>query len=153
MIALRPYLAADAPVLALIFRDSVEACEDYDDGQRAAWAAAAQEPAFGAKLAADLTLVATLEGAPQGFASLRGKDEIAMLYVHPDAQGQGLAAALVDALEKLARARGATRISVDASENAEALFFKRGYVGLRRNTKRMGDEWLGDTTMQKDFTP
>ena len=42
---LRPMLPADVPVLAAIFQASIEelAEEDYDDGQRNAWAAAADD--------------------------------------------------------------------------------------------------------------
>ena len=41
---------------------------------------------------------------------------------------------LVDALEKLAGARGAKTLTVDASDTAEPFFKKRGYVAKQRNT-------------------
>jgi putative acetyltransferase len=63
--------------------------------------------------------------------------------------GQGVAAALIDALEKLAAARGATKLLVDASDTARLFFTHRGYVAERRNTVPLGDEWLGNTTMTK----
>ena len=73
------------------------------EAQRAAWASRADdEEAFGGKLAGQLTLVATINGAPVGFASLKGADHIDMLFVHPSAARQGVAAMLCDALEKLA---------------------------------------------------
>ena len=50
-----------------------------------------------------------MDGSPVGFASLEGNDEIDMLYVHPAAAGQGVGTMLVDALEKLAAARGAAQ--------------------------------------------
>jgi putative acetyltransferase len=84
-----------------------------------------------------------------GFASLKGADHIDMLYVHPAAAGQGVATMLCEALEKLAGGRGAKKINVDASDNAEGLFLKRGYVGLQRNTVTVNGEWLANTTMQK----
>ena len=87
-LALRPLLPADVPLLREIFRDSIEALtgEDYSEAQQEAWAAAADdEVAFGKKLTAQLTLVATMEGSAVGFASLEGKDKIDMLYVHPAA--------------------------------------------------------------------
>ena len=97
------------PLLREIFRDSIEALtdDDYTEAQQDAWASAADDEAeFGKKLAGQLTLVATLEGSPVGFASLEGKDKIDMLYVHPAVAGQGIGAMLADALEKLAgRAR------------------------------------------------
>ena len=150
--ALRPFLPADTPVLAAIFAAAIQELtgEDYNEEQQEAWASAADdEEEFGKKLASELTLIASLKNAPVGFASLKGKDHIDMLYVHPNAAGQGVASALLDALEKLARARGAEKLTVDASDNAQEFFRKRGYVAQQRNSVTINGEWLANTTMQK----
>jgi putative acetyltransferase len=150
--ALRPFLPADTPVLAAIFAAAIQELtgDDYDETQQEAWASVADDEAeFGKKLAGELTLIATLKNAPVGFASLRGKDHIDMLYVHPNAAGQGVASALLDALEKLAGARGAEKLTVDASDNAQEFFRKRGYVAQQRNSVTINGEWLANTTMQK----
>jgi putative acetyltransferase len=150
--ALRPFLAADTPVLAAIFAASIEELtgEDYSEAQQQAWASAADdEDEFGKRLAGELTLVATLQNSPVGFASLKGADHIDMLYVHPSAAGQGVASMLCEALEKLAGGRGAKGLTVDASDNAQEFFAKRGYVGKQRNTVTVNGEWLANTTMQK----
>jgi putative acetyltransferase len=150
--ALRPFLAADTPMLAAIFVASVEELtgDDYSEAQQQAWASAADdEEQFGQRLASELTLIATLQNSPVGFASLKGTDHIDMLYVHPGAVGQGVASMLCDALEKLAGSRGAKSLSVDASDNAQEFFSKRGYVGKQRNTVTVNGEWLANTTMQK----
>jgi len=152
--ALRPFLAVDAPVLAAIFVAAIEELtgEDYSEAQQEAWASVADdEEQFGKRLAGELTLIATLQNSPVGFASLKGADHIDMLYVHPSAVGQGVASMLCDALEKLAGARGAKSLSVDASDNAEGFFAKRGYVGKQRNTVIVNGEWLANTTMQKNL--
>ena len=153
-LALRPLLPADVPLLREIFRDSIEALtgEDYSEAQQEAWAAAADdEAAFGKKLTAQLTLVATMEGSAVGFASLEGKDKIDMLYVHPAAAGQGVGAMLADALEKLAGSRGATKLAVDASDSARGFFEKRGYVPQQRNSVTIAGEWLANTTLHKQL--
>ena len=150
--ALRPFLAADTPVLAAIFAASIEELtgDDYSEAQQQAWASAADdEEQFGKRLAGELTLIATLQNSPVGFASLRGADHIDMLYVHPGAAGQGVGSMLADALEKLAGGRGARSLTVDASDNAQEFFEKRGYVGKQRNTVTVNGEWLANTTMQK----
>src|SRR6202040_3728427 len=150
--ALRPFLAEDTPVLAAIFAASVEELtgDDYSEAQQEAWASAVDdEEKFGQRLAAELTLVATLQNSPVGFAALKGPDHIDMLYVHPSAAGQGVASMLCDALEKLAGGRGAKSLTVDASDNAQEFFAKRGYVGKQRNTVTVNGEWLANTTMQK----
>ncbi|PWE79345.1 GCN5 family acetyltransferase [Bradyrhizobium sp. SUTN9-2] len=149
--ALRPFLPADVPMLAAIFAASIEELtgDDYSEAQQEAWMAAAEDEEFGKRLASDLTLIATLEGSPVGFASLRGNDHIRMLYVHPAVAGQGIATMLVDALERLAGGRGAKSLSVDASDTAEGFFAKRGYTAQQRNSVTINDEWLANTTMKK----
>jgi putative acetyltransferase len=149
---LRPFLATDTPVLAAIFAASVAELtgDDYSEAQQEAWASAVDdEEKFGQRLASELTLVATLQNSPVGFAALKGPDHIDMLYVHPSAVGQGVASMLCDALEKLAGGRGAKNLTVDASDNAMEFFLKRGYVAMQRNTVTVNGEWLANTTMQK----
>ncbi len=153
-LGLRPFLPDDAPLLREIFRDSIEelTADDYTAAQQEAWASVADNVSdFGKKLAGQLTLVATLEGSPVGFASLEGKDKIDMLYVHPAAAGQGVGATLADALEKLAGGRGVVKLVVDASDSARGFFEKRGYTAQQRNTISVGDEWLANTTFHKQL--
>jgi putative acetyltransferase len=150
--ALRPFLPDDTPILAAIFAAAIQELtgDDYSEEQQEAWASVADDEAtFGARLAGELTLIATMQGAPIGFAALKGKDQIDMLYVHPSAAGQGVASMLCDALEKLGGARGATKLSVDASDTAVDFFRKRGYVAQQRNSVTINGEWLANTTMQK----
>jgi putative acetyltransferase len=150
--ALRPFLPADTPILAAIFVAAIQELtgDDYGEAQQEAWASAADdEEAFGKKLAGELTLIATMQNAPVGFASLRGPDHIEMLYVHPSVVGQGVGAMLCDALEKLAGARGAKALTADVSDNAQEFFQKRGYIAKQRNTVTINGEWLANTTMQK----
>jgi putative acetyltransferase len=151
-LAMRPLLSADVPLLAEIFRASVEeaGAEDYNEAQLEAWASAADdEEEFGARLAHALTLVATLEGTAIGFVALADNLRIDMLYVHPAATGQGVGEMLCDALEKLAAARGVRELSVDASDSARGFFELRGYAPKTRNTVALGGEWLANTTMVK----
>jgi len=149
--ALRPYLPADTPVLAAIFAAAIGELtgDDYTEEQQEAWMAVAEDEEFGRRLAADLTLIATMQDSPVGFASLRGKDHIRMLYVHPSVARQGVASMLVDALEKLAGGRGAEKLTVDASDSAAEFFRKRGYAAKQRNSITINGEWLANTTMQK----
>src|ERR1700723_2629838 len=143
--ALRPFLAADTPMLAAIEELTGE---DYNQAQQEAWASAADdEEKFGKRLAGELTLIATLQNSPVGFASLKGADHIDMLYVHPSAAGQGVASMLCEALEKLAGGRGAKTLTVPSRANAEGFFLKPGYVGLQRNPVKLNGEWLANTTM------
>ena len=150
--ALRPYLAEDATVLADIFRASIEglAAEDYSETQVDAWAAAADdEEGFAARLGAGLALVATMEGSPVGFAVLDGPTHIDLLYVHPAVAGKGVGSMLIDALERLAAARGTKKLTVEASDNSTDFFRKRGFKAMQRNSVPLGGEWFANTTMEK----
>jgi putative acetyltransferase len=151
-LAMRPMLPTDVPFLAEIFRASIEelSANDYSEAQREAWASAAgDEEEFGARLAGELTLVATIGGDAIGFAALADNTRLDMLYVHPVAAGQGAAAMLCDALERLAAARGARELTVEASDTASGFFERRGYVAKTRNTVTVGGEWIANTTMVK----
>jgi len=151
-LALRPFLPADLPLVAEIFRASIEELtgEEYSAAQQEAWAsAAADQAAFAARLAKGVTLLGTMDGSPVGFAALEGAEHLDMLYVHPAAAGQGVGSMLVDALEKLAASRGARRLFADVSDSAQDFFRRRGFVPRQRNSMPVGDEWLANTTMEK----
>ena len=154
-VSLRPYVPTDARRCVEIFCSSIEelAADDYDADQRKAWASAADdEEAFAARLAGALTLIAVIDAAAAGFASLEGGDVIGMLYVDPEFAGRGAGRALIDALTKLAAARGAKRLTAEASEGAKPLFERLGFTAERRNLVRVGDEWLANTTMAKSLS-
>jgi putative acetyltransferase len=148
---LRPFLPADAPICAAIYEASITELtgDDYTEAQQEAWVAALDEDSLVDRLGRQLTLIATLREAPVGFASLKDGNHIDLLFVHPGAVGQGVASALLDALERLAGARGAARLTADVSDTAHRFFTRRGYIAHRRNTVPLDDEWLGNTTMQK----
>jgi putative acetyltransferase len=151
-VALRPYVPADAKRCAEIFRASIEelAAEDYDVDQREAWASTADDEAvFAARVGGGLGLIAVIDGAAAGFATLKGAETIDMLYVDPAFAGQGAGRTLVDALTRLAAARGAKRLTTEASDVSKPLFERLGFSAQKRNLVRVGDQWLANTTMTK----
>jgi putative acetyltransferase len=154
-VSLRPYLPADADRCAAIFRASVEdlASEDYSAEQCAAWAARADDPDFPKRLSEALTLIALIDGEPAGFASLKGAETIDMLYVDPKFARRGVGAALLDALVRLAAARGAKTLAGDVSDTARPLFERLGFQAQRRNIVQLDEEWLANTTMTKRLAP
>ena len=151
-VALRPFLPADGCRCAIIFRSAIEeiAGEDYSEAQCEAWAARADDEAEFAKgLASHLTLVATDDGEIVGFASLKGDSHVEMLFVDPAHARCGVATTLMDALIKLARARGAKILTGDVSDTAKPLFDRLGFQSQKRNLVLIGEEWLGNTSMSK----
>ena len=152
---LRPFLPADTMALRELFAQSIEELtqDDYDDDQRLAWIEQAEDAtAFAKRLGEATTLIVHSGGEALGFASLtKDNKTLDMLYVHPHHARQGVGAALCDAMEKIARARGAETLSVDASETAVLFFEARGYAPIQRNSIPVGDEWLTNTTMTKQL--
>lgn len=154
--SLRPFLAADLPILAEIRLAAIEdlTVEDYDEAQRRAWVSRADDAAaLGATLEQGLSLVALINGSPVGFIVMLEGGLIDQLYVHPAFARIGVASALCDAIEKLAAARGVATLMTDASDTAKPLFEKRGFVAERRNTIEIDDEYLGNTRMKKALSP
>lgn len=152
---LRPFLPADTVRLQDLFAQSIEELtqDDYDEDQRLAWISRAADPAeFAKRLMEALTLVVERDGELQGFASLKNNAEIDMLFVHPFAVGEGVATTLLDALERLAAARGAKTLTADVSDTAHDFFQSRGYQPMRRNNVPIDDVWLASTTMTKTLS-
>lgn len=151
-VPLRPFLLADTQRLQDLVAQSIEELtqDEYDEDQRLAWMSqAAEAEAFAERLAGNVTVLAELDGEILGFASLKAGKEIDMLFVHPYAAGQGIGSQLVEAMEKLAGARGAEALSVDASDTAHEFFERRGYAVVRRNTFTIDEVWVANTTMTK----
>jgi putative acetyltransferase len=149
---IRPFMPADTMALRDLYAQSIEelTADDYTEDQRLAWMAKAEDAkAFAERLGSMVTLIVQVEGEYLGFASLKNNTVLDMLYVHPYAAGQGVGTALVDALERLALARGAKEITVEASDTALSFFADRGYVPGQRNLMPIADEWLSNTTMSK----
>ena len=153
---LRPFLPADTVALRDLFAQSIEelTADDYDENQRLAWIATAEDAGeFANRLGGMLTLVVQLDGIYLGFTSLKDNKTIEMLYVHPDYAGEGIGTALVDAVEKIAAARGAETLTADASDSAVTFFERLGYEQTSRNSVPIAEQWLSNTTMKKRLTP
>ncbi len=152
---LRPFLPTDTIALADILREAVYdlASEDYDEDQRVAWMSTVNdEDAFGQRLASQLTLVALDAGEPAGFISLRDNAHIDMIYVLPGFAREGAGTDLIEAIMKIAAARGAETLTADVSDNAKPFFEAFDFVPEKRNMVMIDEEYLGNTTMRKALT-
>ncbi len=67
----------------------------------------------------------------------------------PPWRSEGVGTFLCEAIEKLARARGAKHLTVDASDTALPFFEKQGFRAQYRQSVACGGEWLANTKMQK----
>jgi putative acetyltransferase len=76
----------------------------------------------------EVRLIAEIDGAPVGIGALVvERSELRACYVSPDAARRGCGRRLVEEIERLARARGLTRLEVASSLNAEPFYARLGY--------------------------
>ena len=92
-----------------------------------------------------------MDGSPVGFITLDAPTNIGLFYVHPAVAGHGAGRMLYDAIEKISASRGTPHLLVDASDTARDFFAHRGFTPEQRNTVSVGNEWLSNTTMKKQF--
>src|SRR5262245_46857902 len=131
---IRPWTPEDTEALAEVFRRAVRevSSKDYRPAQIEAWAAA---PGFthewNERMRSRIVFVADDDdGEPVGFIQFEPPDHIDMTYVHPKWQRQGVATALVAAVEDEARRRGVLLLNVEASITSRPFFEARGYEVL-----------------------
>jgi putative acetyltransferase len=121
---------SDAAVLAEIFRRSVRevASRDYHPAQIEAWVRVADEhAAWSERVSARQVWVAESGGQVVGFIQLDPPDHIDLTYVHPGHQRQGVATALLAAVEAAARVNGVKVLHVEASITSRPFFAVHGF--------------------------
>src|SRR5262249_60199753 len=96
-------------------------------------------------------VLVTAAGAPVELASPTGGASLDIRSFQPAGAGQGVRTMLVDALERLARSRGAARLTADVSDSALDFFRRRGFSPRQRNSVPLGGEWLANTSMDKQL--
>ena len=136
-VKIRPFRPGDAGALSALYVRSVGHIggRHYSARQVAAWASLAPSPERLRTLSADgSAMLVAVDDAdrPIAFADLERDGRIGFLYCAPEAAGQGVAAALYDELERIARQRGLTRLYAEASEAARRFFLKQGFVVTAR---------------------
>ncbi|MHA6523314.1 GNAT family N-acetyltransferase [Tessaracoccus sp. G1721] len=135
-VSLRPYRDTDAEPTWQVFHAAVRvtAAADYTPEQLAAWSPDEVDlEAWGRRRADAWTMVAVAGERVVGFSDLTDDGVLDMLFVHPDAGGQGVARMLVEAVLDEARRRGLTRVVTHASRTARPAFERFGFVVDREN--------------------
>lgn len=129
---LREYMPSDCAQLAELFYQTVHSvnAQDYTREQLDAWATGELDlQAWDESFRAHRTIVATENGGIVGFGDMDGSGYLDRLYVHKDYQGQGVASAICDELERFAVGKTFT---THASITAKPFFQHRGYCVVQK---------------------
>lgn len=146
---IRRYTPADCPAMAALFYDTVHRvnCRDYTPEQLDVWATGQVDlESWNRSFLAHHTLVAMKDGILVGFGDMDSTGYLDRLYVHADYQGQGIATALCDALEKAVPGP----ITTHASITAKPFFQGRGYRVVKAQQVQRQGILLTNYVMEKE---
>ena len=149
---LREYIPSDCAQLAELFYQTVHSvnAKDYTQEQLDAWASGEVDlQAWDASFRAHRTIVATENGEIIGFGDMDETGYLDRLYVHKDYQGQSIASAICDELERLAAGKTFT---THASITAKPFFLHRGNRVVRKQKVIRRGVALTNFVMEKQLT-
>jgi putative acetyltransferase len=133
MVTVRADRVEDAPVLLVLFRDTIRRVNsrDYDPSQIAAWASDDIDPdRWATRFNGRFVAVADEAGQAVGFAELDSSGHIDRFYVSADHQRRGVGRLLMAAVVAEARRLSLARLFTEASVTARPFFEAHGFVVL-----------------------
>lgn len=128
-VSVRRYRPSDLDAAIAVYQSAIRdvASRDYDAGQIAAWSTVDRDEWEPWRLRCP-TWIAEVDGVPAGFADLEPDGHLDMMFVHGTFQGRGVATALLDAVEAMARRLCLGRTFTEASITACPFFERRGFT-------------------------
>lgn len=152
---IRSYRSCDASATLAVFRDAVmlTASKDYTPEQIAAWAGQDNQDldTWDKARRARSSFVACLNGEIIGFTDVDGDGYIEMLFVAPRYGRQGVATAMLDHVERIARKSGAPTLSANVSVTALRFFKHRGFIVQAVQHPTVGGVQLTNHHMTKNL--
>jgi putative acetyltransferase len=157
-ILIRDAVPADADALWKLSVRAIthSAAGHYTPAQLQAWAARRTLQQHETIIESTATFVAEVGSAIAGFANVAldatqtlNVGEVDQLFVDPDHGGHGVAAKLLDAVERAARDHGVSRLLTHASWRAAPVFERSGYMRLETESVTLGEQELTRTLMAK----
>ena len=148
---IREYVAADCPVLARLFYDTVHTVNaaDYNREQLNAWANGSVDlEQWNLSFSEHITVVAEKDERIVGFGDISRSGYLDRLYVHKDYQRRGIATAICDRLECSVCV---PCIETHASVTALPFFQKRGYLLVKQQQVIRSGVVLTNFVMRKDL--
>ncbi|MCE3046467.1 GNAT family N-acetyltransferase [Legionella sp. 16cNR16C] len=152
-ITIRQYKENDAQDLAGIYYNTIHNINirDYSPEQINAWAPSTSLELNGWKQKWEkiTPVVALLENTIVGFAEFEPDGHIDCFYVHHEFQNQGVASALMTAIEKKAKENNVPRIYAEVSITAKPFFEKRGFQVIKKQSVTIRGCQLTNFVMEK----
>ncbi len=132
---MRDYRPGDLEEVVELFRRAVHemASRDYSPAQLAAWAPELPDlEAWSRRLQHGGMFVCERNGRIAGFTRVDDTGHLDLLFVHPEAQHQGIGQSLLDHAISWAAHHGIRRLSADVSITARPAFERAGFHELAR---------------------
>lgn len=142
----------DLQTLKQLFADTVSTiCRaDYDERQIRAWVSGVENEArWHQVMAEQYVLIAHIDEAIAGFATLDQGGYIDLLFVHEAHQRRGIASLLYGAIEKEAQQRGEVRLYAHVSITARSFFERYGFSVVREQKVTVQGVELTNYVMEK----
>ncbi len=152
-LSIRRARRGDAEAMSQLIVRTIEETnsKDYEPSAILALKANFSVPEIERRLRERLVQLAMMDDALVGTASLSLPNaRVHSVFVDPSRQGLGIGAALIGAVERLARRRGLERLVLASSLTAIGFYRKLGYEGARRETRPGGIETVW---MAKELRP
>jgi GNAT superfamily N-acetyltransferase len=124
---IRPYRSADAAACCGVINRAVQEMDGLNDAARQLIPSRNVPAVLDAELGHVYTVVCEIDGRCVGVGALDGT-EIKRVYVDPSAQGSGVGASIMSALESEARRRGLGQVHLEASPSSLSFYEARGYT-------------------------
>lgn len=149
---IRAYQPRDLEATVFLFQRSVRdvASSDYSPEQIAAWA---PEPpdwdAWARRLETGGVFVYERDDRVLGFTRVDGTGSLDLLFVHPGAQRQGIARALLGRALRWAAEQGIRSLRSDVSVTARPFFESAGFHVVRKQTVERQGVWFDNFRMER----
>jgi GNAT superfamily N-acetyltransferase len=140
-LSIRKARRSEVAALGRLIRSALEVTNsrDYAPAVILALTANFSDPEVERRMRVRLVYVALSKGEIVGTVSLAAS-RVHSVFVDPARQGQGIGAALMAFIEKVARRQGHQRLELTSSLTAVSFYRKLGYRGSRRKVRQGGIE-------------
>ena len=146
------YQEKHAPAICQLFYHSINSidCKIYTEKQKNAWCSSPPDPdKWHLRLKTHIIWVALNDDRVVGFLELAPNGYIHCLFVHPQFQGQGVAAKLYQSMLEWVQQHGVKILQTHASKVAMPVFKKWGFNITKKNFIQRENEVLINYTMTK----